>query len=378
MATVPLIAPSEELREALRARGGSSAARCFQCATCSAVCELAPDRRPFPRREMLLAQWGLAEELVADPAVWLCHQCNDCTARCPRDARPGDVLQAVRALVIERLAAPAALGRFVANVRSTWPVLLGVPLLLWVLLLGLTGHLVPPGHLVSWEQVVPHGMIYGVFFPVTLFVLGATWVSGRRFWTLLGSTGPPRRGGFLPAMAGVLAELATHRKFAGCETARPRRWGHLALVWGFVGAAVTSGLLIFALYGLDMELPLPLDHPFKILGNLAAVALLVGVVVLVVERLKVPDRMGRPTAFDTFFLAVVALVVLSGILVEGARLVLPAAVGLPLYVVHLSLVLTLFATFPYSKFAHMLYRTLALTHQRMTEDTTGPGREVPG
>ncbi|MEW6366823.1 MAG: hypothetical protein AB1714_19520 [Acidobacteriota bacterium] len=36
-----------------------------------------------------------------------------------------------------------------------------------------------------------------------------------------------------------------------------------------------------------------------------------------------------------------------------------------LYVVHLGVVLCLFITFPYSKFAHMLYRTLAMVHARM-------------
>ena len=39
-----------------------------------------------------------------------------------------------------------------------------------------------------------------------------------------------------------------------------------------------------------------------------------------------------------------------------------------LYTMHLGVVLTLFLTFPYSKFAHMLYRTLALVHQRLTTD----------
>ena len=37
-----------------------------------------------------------------------------------------------------------------------------------------------------------------------------------------------------------------------------------------------------------------------------------------------------------------------------------------IYILHLTVVLCLFATFPYSKFAHMVYRMLAMVHERMT------------
>ena len=60
-----------------------------------------------------------------------------------------------------------------------------------------------------------------------------------------------------------------------------------------------------------------------------------------------------------------ALVIATGVIIEGARYLLPATGAAALYTVHLGVVLTLFLTFPYSKFAHMLYRTLALVHQRM-------------
>ena len=366
MATIPLLAPSDELRARLARRGGDSAKNCYQCATCSAVCELAPDDLPFPRRQMALVQWGLGDRLAADPAVWLCHQCNDCSDRCPRDARPGDVLQAVRSLVIERLSAPAALGRLVANARVTWPVLFGAPLLLWTLLLGLSGHLAVPADFAAFEQLVPHWLIYSVFFPVAALVMLAAWVSGSRFWALLGSTGPPRQGSFLANLVPAIAEVSTHRRFSSCQAARPRKWGHLALLWGFVGAAVTSGLLVVALYGFHVDLPLPLAHPFKILGNVSAVLLVAGGAVLLVNRVAAPDRAGRPTAFDNFFLTVVLLVIATGVLSEAGRYLLPAGVACSIYVVHLSVVLTLFVTFPYSKFAHLMYRTIAMVHQRTT------------
>ena len=99
------------------AEGGDSAARCYQCATCSSVCELSTTERPFPRRQMLAAQWGLTQQLAADPTVWLCHQCNDCSERCPRDAKPGDAMAAMRNLMVEELSVPKLLGTLTAKAK---------------------------------------------------------------------------------------------------------------------------------------------------------------------------------------------------------------------------------------------------------------------
>jgi quinone-modifying oxidoreductase subunit QmoC len=368
MAAIPTLLPSEDFREALRRRGGEAASRCYQCATCSGVCALSPETSPFPRRLMLWAQWGLADRLAAEPAVWLCHQCNDCTVRCPRDAKPGDVVGVIRALVIERLAFPGFVGRLVGAARSTWALILGLPILFWVALLGGTGHLsVPAGLPQNWayEQLVPHRFIYSVFFPVAAWVMIAAWVGGRRFWALISSSGT-RQGSFLSSLWPVLGEIAVHKRFSSCETARPRQLGHLTLMWGFVGAAVTSGLLIVGIYVQHLEMPLALSHPYKILGNVSMALLLIGISLLVGNRLGDAKVAGTSNAFDTFFLGVVVLVVLTGTAVELTRLTGNASLGLTLYVVHLGVVMSLFLTFPYSKFAHMLYRTLALVHARMT------------
>src|SRR5512134_1835081 len=127
MATAIPISPSRGFREELARRGGAAAARCMQCATCSSVCDLSTPEATFPRRQILWAQWGLVDRLVADPSIWLCHGCNDCTVRCPRDARPGDAVQAMRSLVIEEVGAPRFLARIVGRARTTWPVLLFGP-----------------------------------------------------------------------------------------------------------------------------------------------------------------------------------------------------------------------------------------------------------
>jgi quinone-modifying oxidoreductase subunit QmoC len=374
MASTSAIVSSPAFRQELLRRGGESAARCYQCATCSSVCELAPAEAPFPRRQMLWTQWGLADRLAGDPAVWLCHQCNDCTAHCPRDARPGDVLQVVRGLVVESLAFPKGLGRLVAGARSTWPLLFGVPLLFWIVLLATTGLLQPPADFHAYEQIVPHSVLYSVFFPLAGFVTLAALVSGRRYWQMMGAAAP-RSKPFLSGLWSTGVDIATHKRFGSCGTARFRRMGHLLLFWGFVGAAVTSGLLIFAIYVQGDELPLPLMHPYKLLGNISAVALVVGAGILVAARVSDGKQAGASTAFDSFFSTVVVLVIATGILVELVRLVVPGVpvVAVALYVLHLSVVTTLFLTFPYSKFAHMLYRTLAMVHEQAA---TGPASEA--
>ena len=95
----------------IMALGGKDLKKCMQCANCSVVCPLSPEDDPFPRKEMIWAQWGLKERLLKDPNVWLCYNCADCSAYCPRDAKPGQVLNAIRARVISEFAWPKFIGK---------------------------------------------------------------------------------------------------------------------------------------------------------------------------------------------------------------------------------------------------------------------------
>ncbi|HEX9052612.1 MAG TPA: quinone-interacting membrane-bound oxidoreductase complex subunit QmoC [Anaeromyxobacter sp.] len=363
---VTVLSPVPGFRRELLRRGGADAARCMQCATCSSVCDLATADVAFPRRQILWAQWGLADRLAADPSIWLCHQCNDCTVRCPRDAAPGDAMQAIRSLVIERLGSPRPLARLVANARTTWPILLGVPILFWVLYVrAVTGLVVPPAPL-SYGAVVAKWMIYSVFLPAAAFAVVASFVGARRSWTAWGAAGQ-RRGGLVAGLAGVATDILAHRRFQRCGEARPRRSGHLVLVLGFLGALLTTTLLGVAMDVLEVRTPLPPGNVIKIIGNVSAVLLVVGLALLVANRVR-GSGAGRTRAYDGFFLSLVALVILSGVGAELFRMFLPPAAAIAVYLVHLGSILTLFLTFPFSKFAHALYRTLAMAHERLVSE----------
>ncbi len=365
MASAVTISPSRAFRDEFVRRGGGDAARCFQCATCSAVCDLATPETAFPRRQILWAQWGLADRFVADPSIWLCHQCNDCTVRCPRDARPGDAMQAIRSLTIEQVGAPRLVARLVGRAGTTWPLLLGLPVLFWALYVwAVNGFAVPRTPLV-YGDVVPQWMIYSVFLPASAFAVVAAVMGARRCWAAWGD-GTTRNGNLLQGLGAVALEILLHRRFKSCGAARPRQAGHLLLLWGFVGALATTTLLGIAMDVFGVKTPLPQTHPIKILGNLSAVLLVAGLVWLVANRLANKESTATSQPFDTFFVALVVLVVISGIGAELGRQFLPAASALGIYVLHLGAVLSLFLTFPFSKFAHALYRTLALAHQRLT------------
>lgn len=57
--------PDLEFTRELTEAGGESLKKCFQCATCSVACPLAPANAPYPRKEMVWASWGLKDKLRA-------------------------------------------------------------------------------------------------------------------------------------------------------------------------------------------------------------------------------------------------------------------------------------------------------------------------
>ncbi len=368
-----VVTPDLEFVRRIREAGGDSVKKCFQCATCSVTCELAPADAPFPRKEMLWAQWGLKDRLLTDPDVFLCYQCNDCSTRCPRGARPGDVLAAVRAMVYRTYAFPSFMGRALASPGALVPLFILPVVVLFALLFvqhsGGEGFGASMAHLfanrdVTYGEFLEHGVLEGLFIAgnVLIFLLAA--VGFVRYWRALRDASPREtRMGFVPAAVATLGEIVAHRRFGSCGQNAPRRTAHMLVVFGFLGAAATAGLaLIYLLLGGG---ELSLANPIKWLGVASGAAMVVGSLMIVMRRAQDPD-VGAEGYADRLFLWMVLAVAVTGLLTWILRLAAVPAVAYPLYFVHLTFVFFLLWYMPYSKFAHMIYRALALVWANQT------------
>lgn len=382
MAEAYAVRPDKKFMKEIIEGGGDTLKQCYQCATCSVKCELSPDDHPFPRKEMIWAQWGLKDKLVGDPDVWLCHRCSDCSVHCPRGARPGDVLAAVRDFTIREFAFPkfmgAALGR-----PALLPVMMLIPAILILVVLAVAGG--SGGHGGEHVDIVKMGgffpipqadhVEYGLFFPhvplqvlfggfAMLALLGAL-VGVVRFWSAMKRVAPPPNGNgnVGPAAVGTVKDVLTHAKLKICNENKNRYISHLLTFWGFAGLFLVTVGVVVAAYVFD-HYPLPLWDPLKILGNVSTAAMLIGVTWIILERAGKDSSKEHSTGKDWGFIGVLYAVVITGLITEVARFANVAPAAYYIYFVHLVLVFTLLIYFPYSRFAHMVYRTVALAYSR--------------
>jgi quinone-modifying oxidoreductase, subunit QmoC len=361
-----LVEPDLTFIREVKRLGGETVKKCYQCATCSVVCNLSPSERPFPRKEMILAQWGQADRLIRDPDIWLCYQCNDCTTYCPRGARPGDVLAAIRSYIYEHYSFPSFMGRALANPRAL-PLLLLVPMvaiLAMMLAFSRADFSFMTGE-IEFAKFIPHGWIEGMFIGGNILIFLFAAIGLWRFWRGLHSVAGSNSGpGFFTSLVMTAKEIALHLNFGKCTANKPRYLAHALVLFGFIGAMITAGLAVLALMLFNFGSPIPLSHPIKWLGNASGLSGFIGLTILVYRRLTQKDRVGASGYPDWLFLVMLYLVFITGLLTQFLRLAETPVMAYSTYYIHLVIVFFLLWYAPYSKFAHMFYRTLALVYTR--------------
>ena len=386
MTSAIVVRPDREFLNSLLADGGGDVKKCVQCATCSVVCELSTGRTPFPRKEMLWAQWGLKDRLLADPDVWLCHQCNDCSTKCTRGARPGDLLAAVRHQAVKHYATPRFLAEWMSHAKSL-PLMIAIAVFLVGFALTIRGPLeaVLPfeEHHEFYAEFFPHWLLIGSFSTLTGLAALVVLLGVLRFWKAMkaaeenaGSKSPAL--GIVPSVVNVVKSILVHDKFSKCTSQASRRAAHLMAFYGFLALFLVTTWAVLDIYvnpmlGIDSLYPFGLLHPMKILGNVGAVLLIYGSVKSIGDRMRGGDDAPFSTTFDWTFVWLLLFVGVSGVFTEILRFTgEPADIAwltytaYTFYFLHLVGVVGLLVYLPYSKFAHMVYRTVAMVYAEHT------------
>ncbi|NNG02190.1 MAG: quinone-interacting membrane-bound oxidoreductase complex subunit QmoC [Desulfobacteraceae bacterium] len=382
MAESYLVEPDVGFIKDLAKLGGQDLKKCFQCATCSVACPISPDNKPFPRKEMIATSWGLKDKVLGSADIWLCHNCGDCTTLCPRGAKPGDVLAALRAYAVTQYAAIKPLAKAVQDPKQL-PILMAIPVAIF-LILGFILNLAVPS--ISWLNFAPVGdhlwqsdyinnylvdiiMIPTLAFAVISFGLGLKNFVADIHANALASGKTDKKtidpAGFVRSLIRTVPTIIKHAKFNECGENKDRSTSHMMVLFSFVGLFIVTNCFFIAEWVLHIEGPYSQWSPVKWLGNVSGVALIVGGALMVKKRMDNSDSV--TSYWDWSLLGLVLTLGLTGMLTEMFRLGGLFGISAIIYAFHLIAVWSLFAYTPYSKLAHLVYRTTAMVYQEYIE-----------
>jgi citrate/tricarballylate utilization protein len=347
---------------------------CNACRYCEGFCAVFPAMT----RRLSFAQADI--HFLAN----LCHNCGACLHAC-QYAPPHDfgvnipkVMAQVRGQTYTHYAWPAPLGRLYQRNGLTLSLALaaGLALFLWLA----QQQNVNAANTVNFYSVFPHNLLVSLFAPVFLFAVLALALGVRRFWQDI----TPATSG-APVGAPAAAE-ATHDVLRlkylggghgeGCNNeddafSLARRRAHHLTFYGFMLCfAATS---VATLYHYAFNLPAPYELPSlpKLLGVVGGVSLLLGTAGLFWLNLKRHPEQGDAAQkpMDLGFIGLLFLISFTGLGLWLAR----GQASMPTWLaVHLGAVMALFATLPYNKFAHGIFRTASLLRHAVEKRQPNP------
>jgi quinone-modifying oxidoreductase subunit QmoC len=339
--------------------------QCFNCGTCTAICPQVEDGGfIFPRKSIRYIQMGLEDKLTCQIEPWLCYYCGDCSDTCPRDAKPGELMMALRRYLIS-VYDWTGLGRKIYTSKM-WEFcsLLVVALIVLVFLVlihnPLTTELTADGG-VKLNVVFPKESIH-VFDLIMGAVLAAFLLSNifNMYLKVIikdKSVEVPLKL-YITEFFSLIWHFVSQWRFRNCKD--KGYWlFHWLLMSGYV--LLFTMILLLGNWFLTDNI-YPWWHPQRILGYYATFCLLICVGYFLYERIrKVKQYSKYSHVSDWTFLVLLFLTGLTGILAHIFRIY-----GFPLltyyiYAIHLIIAIPMLVIeVPFSKWSHLAYRPFAV------------------
>ncbi len=343
--------------------GGHDVDVCMNCGNCTAVCPISEEPgSSFPRRIIHLLQVGRVDKLSQTADPWLCYYCGECSEDCPRDANPGETMMATRRYLTARYDWTGLAGLFYKSAAAE------------IAALVLVGLFVAALFAVFHGPVVTSRVELNTFAPVRRVEVGDLAMAAvltfflltngfRMAWNFMGGARMLKISPlvYLRQIPTFLIHFFTQKRWRRCGSPRSgRRWlTHVVLVSGYL-SMLTLVLVLLRWFQTDQVHPF--YHPQRLWGYYATAALLYATLDFMISRWRKAEPMHRfSEASDWIFLVMLFLTALTGIVMHALRMA-----GLPLatyisYVIHLAIAVPMLVVeVPFGKWAHLLYRPLAL------------------
>ena len=334
---------------------------CNACRYCEGFCAV------FPAMTRRLEFGGADIHYMAN----LCHNCGVCLHACqyaPPHEFAVNVPQAmakVRGETYASYAWPKALGGLYKNNGLTVALAMAAGLALFlVLTMQITGGMVHAPLAGNFYAIFPHNTLALMFGLVFGFAVLALTLGVRRFWReitpgkISGDAGAEAAGNVLKL------KYLDGGHGMGCNNADDaftllRRRFHHFTFYGFMLCFAATSVATLYHYLLDLHAPYALTSLPVVLGVAGGIGLLVGPAGLLWLNLKRHPLHGDAAQkpMDRGFIALLFLSSLTGLLLLALRNT--SVMGL-LLAVHLGVVMALFLTLPYGKFAHGIFRSASL------------------
>lgn len=301
----------------------------------------------------------------------LCHNCGACLHACqyaPPHEFAVNVPQAMAKVRLETytdFAWPAAMGSLYKNNGLTVSLATAFGLALFlVLTLLATGKLVHEPLAGNFYAVFPHNTLALMFGGVFGFAVLALGIGVTRFWKEItpGAASAAALGEATHNVLGMKYLDGGHGQ--GCNdeddrfTLRRRRFHHLTF-YGFMLCFAATSVATLYHYVLGLQAPYAYTSLPVILGTVGGIGLLIGPAGLLWLNLRRSPLHGDAAQkpMDRAFIVLLFAVSLTGLALLVWRDTSYMALWLA---IHLGVVMALFLTLPYGKFAHGIYRTAAL------------------
>jgi ferredoxin len=344
--------------ERVKKLGGFDLSACYSCGTCSAVCPLSKDELSFPRKMIRYSLLGLEKKILASPEPWLCYYCGECSKTCPREADPGGLMMALRRFTIRKYSIGRVADAFYSAFASGIAFVVLTAIVIAAIFLSYNPAMDRTKadflSFISLERIHVAGIAIAVFIGAAF--LANIWIMYRAMKA--GSYGAAfSRSNLKVSSVKALREVAFQERFGECEDLTFRRWAHLLVSWGFMGMFLATCIIL----GVDYKvLPFP-RWVSLVVGSLSGAATIVGLAYYVRLRLRRGAEYSKYSHLtDWVFLALLVLSVVSGFVIVAFRFMHMPMAAYGTYAFHLVFVFNLLVSLPFTKFAHIVYRPVAL------------------